>query len=134
MNVFIVEDSKLIRGHLETMLSEIPGIAFSGHAVDESEAIERIKALLPDVVILDIRLQSGSGFNVLKYVKEHLAAIKVMVLTNHADEYYITRCMNAGADYFFDKSFQFMLVRAALWQLMNTNEFDGNLGTMRLWG
>ena len=136
MNVFIVEDSKLIRGHLEAMLSEIPGVAVAGHAVDESGAIERIKALLPNVVILDIRLQTGSGFDVLKYVKEHHAAIKVMVLTNHTDEYYVTRCMNAGADYFFDKSYQFMLVRAALWQLMNAGEsgglggLGGNFGTM----
>jgi DNA-binding NarL/FixJ family response regulator len=131
MKVFIVEDSELMREHLEFMLSEIPGIEMVGHAVDELGAIEHIDALLPDVVILDLNLQNGSGIDVLKYTKERHATIKVMVLTNHTDEFYVNRCMNAGADYFFDKSFQFMRVRAVIWQLAHTGWPDGNFSTLQ---
>ncbi|MDD5240689.1 MAG: response regulator transcription factor [Sulfuricella sp.] len=117
MDVFIAEDSALMRERLESLLAEVPDVAVIGHAVDESGAIERIDALLPDVVILDLNLQSGSGIDVLKSVKARHTAIKVAVLTNHADEVYRSRCMSAGADYFFDKTLQFMEIGAVLKEL-----------------
>lgn len=131
MNVFIVEDFELMHKHLLAMLSEIPGITLVGHAADELGSIERIDTLLPDVVILDLNLQAGSGFEVLKYIKQHHAATKVMVLTNYADDFYIKRCMDAGADYFFDKSFQFMWVGKALRQLANPDGQHGAVGTLQ---
>jgi len=114
MNVFLVEDSAIMLENLLVRLPAIPGIAIIGHAADESGAIEGINALRPDLVTLDLRLQSGSGINVLKYVKKYHAWIKVMVLTNCAEQAYVKRCKNAGADYFFDKSFQYRQFQDAL--------------------
>jgi len=111
MNVFIVEDSEAMRESLRTMLSDFNDVNIVGYAADETGAIEQINALLPDVVILDLNLLSGSGIAVLKNVKKHHAGIKVMVLTNCNDEFYVDACKRAHADYFFDKSFQFMQVR-----------------------
>ena len=108
MKVFIVEDSAIMLNDLRSMLSTIPGATVVGLAVDESSAIERIHALRPDVVTLDIQLQSGSGLDVLKNIKKHHAEIKVMVLTNCSEKAYIDRCIRSGADYFFDKSFQYI--------------------------
>ncbi len=114
MNVFIVEDSEVMRENLHSMLSEFHNVKIVGYAVDEAGAIERINALLPDVVILDLNLQSGSGVTVLKNVKKHNPEIKVIVLTNYNDEFYVDACKRAKADYFFDKSFQFMQVREVI--------------------
>ncbi len=111
MNVFIVEDSETMRESLGTMLSEFHDVRIVGYAADEAGAIEQINALLPEVVILDLNLLSGSGIAVLKNVKKHHAGITVMVLTNCTDELYVDACKRANADYFFDKSFQFMEVR-----------------------
>jgi DNA-binding NarL/FixJ family response regulator len=111
MNVFIVEDSEAMRENLRAMLSEFHDATIIGYAADEAGAIEQIDALLPDVVVLDLNLLSGSGIAVLKNVKKHHAEIKVMVLTNCTDEFYVDACRRAHADYFFDKSFQFMQVR-----------------------
>ena len=111
MNVFIVEDSEAMRESLRSMLSDFHDVRIVGYAADETGAIEQINALLPDVVILDLNLLSGSGIAVLKNVKKHHAGIKVMVLTNCTDEFYVDACKRANADYFFDKSFQFMQVR-----------------------
>jgi len=111
MNVFIVEDSETVREILRIMLSEFHDVRMVGHAAEEATAIEQIDALLPDVVILDLNLLSGSGIAVLKNVKKHHAGIKVMVLTNCTGEFYVDACKRANADYFFDKSFQFMQVR-----------------------
>ena len=115
MNLFIVEDSEVVRERLQSMLSDIPGITVVGYAVNEIDAIERIHALLPDVVTLDLRLQSGSGFNVLEDIKKRHPGIKVVVLTNDDDRLYEDKCIRAGADLFFDKSFQFSRVYSALW-------------------
>lgn len=127
MRVFIVEDSEIVSDDLKAMLSEIPGVVVVGHAVDEQGAIEQIGITHPDVVLLDIALRSGSGIKVLQVVKRSDPAIKVVVLTNYTDACYVSRCNNAGADYFFDKSFQFMRVGALLRQLLARDALDGKL-------
>jgi len=124
MNVFIVEDSEAMRESLRSMLSEFHDVKIVGYAADEPGAIEHINALLPDVVILDLNLQSGSGVAVLKNIKKYHAAIKVMVLTNCTDEFYVDACKRANADYFFDKSFQFMQVREVFLNWSHTSHFN----------
>jgi DNA-binding NarL/FixJ family response regulator len=115
MKVFIVEDSWAVREYLQTMLSDINGIKLVGYAEDEMGAIEHINTLRPDAVILDLSLKPGSGLAVLEYVKKNHAATKVIVLTNYTDKYYADTCKAAGADYFFDKTFQFSQIRSVLW-------------------
>jgi DNA-binding NarL/FixJ family response regulator len=127
MNVFIVEDSGAMRESLRSMLSDFHNVKIVGYAVGEPDAIEQIDALLPDVVILDLNLQSGSGVAVLKNIKKHHATIKVMVLTNCTDELYVDACKRANADYFFDKSFQFMQVREVFWNWNKAGFVDTKL-------
>ena len=117
MNVFIVEDSEGVREYLQSMLTGIPGVSVAGSAGDEWEAIKRIGELLPDVVTLDLSLRPGSGIAVLDYIKKNHAAIKVIVLTNYIDNFYTDRCKDFGADFVFDKIFQFAKVRSVLWSL-----------------
>ena len=124
MNVFIVEDSEAMRESLRSMLSEFHDVRIAGYAADETGAIEQINALLPDVVILDLNLQSGSGVAVLKNIKKHHAAITVMVLTNCNGELYADACKRANADYFFDKSFQFMQVREVFLNWKHAGHLD----------
>ena len=134
MKVFVVEDSAIVLNDLQSMLSDIPGVTVIGMAVDESHAIERINALRPDVVTLDIQLQSGSGLGVLRNVKEHHAGIKVMVLTNYSEPAYVDRCMRLGADYFFDKSLQYAQFREALLNLAHLERIDNGSGASQIAG
>ena len=141
MNIFIVEDldSRNVREHVQIKLPDIPGIVVIGHALyDEQDVIERINALLPDVVILNFSRITEAIIYVLKRIKEHLAAIKVMVLANYSDEYYVDRCMHTGSDYFIGKVFPdepsvkmrvhaFMQIRAALWRLVHTSALNDRL-------
>lgn len=116
MNVFVVENSTVMADSLQSMLSGIPGINVVGHSVDEQDAIKHIGTLLPEAVIMDIGLQSGSGFVLLENIKKLNAEIKVMVLTHYSGKDYADRCKNAGADYFFDKSYQLVEAREVLQQ------------------
>ena len=117
MKVFIADDSVQIRERLIEMLSELPEIEIIGVAGDAPEAIRDIWKLNPDMVILDIRMPGGSGIEVLKEIKEKSHPVVVM-LTNYPYPQYRKKCMDLGADYFFDKSTEFEKVTEVLKRLI----------------
>ena len=107
MRIVLVDDSILIRERLKQMLSEIEAIEIIGEEQDEIEAIKCIRKLKPDAVILDIRLRRGSGVNVMREIKKDEPSPAVIILTNYPNNFYRMKCLNAGADYFLDKSTEF---------------------------
>ena len=107
IKVFIADDSLIVREHLVTMLDELAGIEIVGQAENAAEAISAIGQLQPDVVILDIRMPGGSGIDVLRHIKQDEAAPMVIILTNYPYPGYRQKCLNAGADFFLDKSTEF---------------------------
>jgi DNA-binding NarL/FixJ family response regulator len=72
-----------------------------------AEAISGIRIIQPDVVILDIRMPGGNGIDVLQTIKQDEAAPMVIILTNYPYPGYRQKCMQAGADFFLDKSAEF---------------------------
>jgi len=107
MKVLIVDDSEVVRERLRTMLSELKGVEVIGQAESSKEAIGAIRKLKPDAVILDIQMSGGNGIKVLEKIKEEMPSTKVIMLTNYPYPQYRKKCMDAGADYFFDKSTEF---------------------------
>jgi len=107
MKVFIADDSTVLRDRLIEMLSELPGLEIIGHAQAVPEACASIKNLNPDVVILDIRMPGGSGIDVLQDIKKDKQSPLVIILTNYPYPQYRKKCLELGADYFFDKSTEF---------------------------
>lgn len=104
---FIADDSTLVRERLETMLDELAGIKIVGQADNVAEAINAIRSLQPDVVILDIRMPGGSGIDVLRKIKQDGVGPIVIILTNYPFSGYRQKCMDAGANFFLDKSTEF---------------------------
>lgn len=104
MNLMIVENSNYLYDRLARLVSHRHNIRVVGHAATEQDAVREIQRLDPDVVLLDIRLDQGSGFDVLKKIKTPGKAPFVIVLTNYAYPQYRERFLANGADYFFDKS------------------------------
>jgi DNA-binding NarL/FixJ family response regulator len=107
IKVFIADDSLIVREHLVTMLDELAGIEIVGQAENVTEAISAICGLQPDVVILDIRMPGGSGIDVLQRVKQDEPVPVVIILTNYPYPAYRQKCLQAGADFFLDKSTEF---------------------------
>lgn len=107
MNIFISDDSPVVRGRLAHIFDEIKGVKIIGEAQNIKDSIDLIKKLRPDAVILDINMPDGSGIEVLKSIKNSDNKIKVIVLTNYPFPQYKRICMYYGADYFFDKSNEF---------------------------
>ncbi len=107
MQVFIADDSAAIRERLSIIVQETPGVELVGEAGDTTEATRSILQLRPDIVILDVRIPPGSGVDVLQTIKRLDPPPKVIVLTNYPYPQYRKRCIDAGADYFLDKSVEF---------------------------
>ncbi len=104
MKVFIADDSKLFRERIINMLSDISGIEIIGQAGNGITAVKSIKKLKPDLVILDIRMPKKNGLNVLQEIKKDKDSPKVIMVTNYPYYQYREKCMEIGAEYFFDKS------------------------------
>jgi DNA-binding NarL/FixJ family response regulator len=126
MKLFIADDSVQIRKRLIEMLSELPEVEVTGEAGDAPEAIREIRRLDPDMVILDIRMPGGNGIDVLREIKEksHPA---IIMLTNYPYPQYRKKCMDLGADYFFDKATDFEKVVEVCEQLIKVRELKGTI-------
>jgi DNA-binding NarL/FixJ family response regulator len=105
--VFIVDDSPVVRERLAQMLAEVPGVRVIGQADIAFEAIAAIHRLKPAVVILDISMPGGSGMYVLESIKRERPSPLVIMLTNFTHEQYRQKCLQLGADHFFDKTTEF---------------------------
>lgn len=88
-------------------LEQIEGIQMAWQAQNGTEAIVAFQQLRPEVAILDIQMRAQSGIEVLSYMKKVSPQITVIMLTNYALPPFRKRCLEAGADYFFDKSTEF---------------------------
>jgi DNA-binding NarL/FixJ family response regulator len=114
MRILIADDSVIVRERLIGLLSELQGIEFIGQAEDAMEARILAAKLRPDVAILDLRMPKGSGAEVLLELKKLDPAPRVIMLTNYPQAENRKKCMDGGADYFFDKSTEFQTVVAVL--------------------
>jgi len=112
MEIFLVEDSPLLRTRFAEMLDAIPGASVVGEAERADLAIRDILALRPDVVVLDLSLAGGtSGFEVLRAVCREAPEIDVYMLSNFVAEPYRELAERLGARDFFDKTSDLERVR-----------------------
>lgn len=105
LKVYAVEDSvilgRLLASTIEAAGAELIGISSGAHS-----AVADLAVLQPDLILIDLILDSGSGFEVLQEIKSRglaPSAVKV-VLTNHATSEYEKLCFQLGAHRFFDKA------------------------------
>ncbi|PDY43818.1 response regulator [Bacillus pseudomycoides] len=104
INIMLVDDHALMRAGLKLLLQKRPSLKVVGEASDGFEALRLYDNLRPDILILDISLPRVDGIQVLTEVKLRYEQAKVIVLTMHEDEDYITLIMNAGASGYVPKA------------------------------
>jgi DNA-binding NarL/FixJ family response regulator len=104
LRVLIADDSAQLRSQLIAILKDVSEVEIVGEADDCPEAIFAIRALKPDVVVLDSRMPQGNGIQVLSTIREDQHLPIVMMLSNHVSTSYQIQAARAGANYFFDKA------------------------------
>lgn len=104
LRVLIVEDSVLTAEQLQELVCDIDSDLQCSTVATEREAAMAIVASPPHVIMIDLRLKQGNGFQVLRQAAALQPKPLVMVLTNYALPQYRSYALLSGADYFLDKS------------------------------
>jgi DNA-binding NarL/FixJ family response regulator len=121
--VFLADDSALSRRRVAEMLTA-KGMVVIGQADTPESAVSGILATQPDVVVLDVQFEKGTGMQVLQAVLKTTQAIPFIILSNHAEPAYRTRYLTAGARRFLDKSSEFHELGEAAVQLVRLHRSD----------
>jgi len=95
LRVLIVDDARLARQELRTLLSALPWVQCVGEADDVPAAREAIATLAPDLVLLDVQMPSGSGFDVL----DGLETVPAVVFVTAYDTYAVRAFQANALDY-----------------------------------
>lgn len=101
--VLIADDDHLMRAGLAELLSYDDGIAVVGQAATGRQAIEQARTLVPDVVLMDIRMPDMDGITATQQLTQTLPDVKVLVLTTFEQDDYIFGALRAGASGFLLK-------------------------------
>ncbi len=104
LKILVVEDSKLVRDRVSALVDSLPGLQLVAMAETAADAVDAFHNTEPDLVILDLLLQTGSGLDVLRVVKRSKPECVVIVFTNHDTALYRKHCFTAGATAFVSKS------------------------------
>ncbi len=100
ISVFVVEDYKLVRVGLLSVLRGDTELKVLGESDNAEGALVQIKGMKPDVVLMDIGLPGMNGIEATELVKEHCPDTKVIMLTSHDEETEVLAAMSAGANAF----------------------------------
>lgn len=97
IRVLLVDDQELIRYGFRLMLDVTPGITVIGEAGDGAQAIDAAERLLPDVVLMDVRMPGVGGIEATARITNAHAATRVLVLTTYDLDEYAFGALRAGA-------------------------------------
>jgi DNA-binding NarL/FixJ family response regulator len=97
LRVLIADDHALFRRALEMVLDKESDIEVIGEAQDGEQAVERATELMPDVVLMDVRMPRRTGIEATQRIKELLPHVKILVLTNSDEEADLYDSIKAGA-------------------------------------
>jgi two-component system response regulator NreC len=97
IRLLLVDDHQVVRSGLRMLLSNESDVEIVGDAGTAREALEAVKTLRPDVVLMDIGLPDMSGIDATREIKRTSPAVAVVALTIHEDEEYFFKMLEAGA-------------------------------------
>ncbi len=104
MTVMMVENSRVMQQVWRDMIDRIAALTLTGIYSGATAAIAAVRSMPPDIVLLDIQLDEGSGIDVLRVLAAEQPDARVVVVSSEQDDVYRRFCANAGAYAFHDKN------------------------------
>lgn len=113
IRLLMVDDHQVVRLGLMTLLGHYPDIEVVGQTGTVQTAVEETARLEPDLVLMDVRLPDGNGFDACRQIRARQPQVRVLFLTSYADEQIVLESIDAGADgYVLKEIDESTLVRA----------------------
>jgi DNA-binding NarL/FixJ family response regulator len=95
--VMIVDDHPVVRQGIKLMINAESDLTICGEAQTEQQARRLIRELKPDALVVDLSLEEGDGFNVVRDARAHFPDIRILVLSMHDEAIYAERLLAQGA-------------------------------------
>lgn len=97
IRVLICDDQAIVREGLDAMLQAVPTLKIVGLAKHGREALELVKTLQPNVVLMDLKMPRMDGVKATRLIREQYPAVAVLVLTTYATDDWLLDALRAGA-------------------------------------
>jgi DNA-binding NarL/FixJ family response regulator len=101
--VLLVDDHPAVREALALRIGMQPDLEVCGEAADMSEALRLVAEAQPDLAVVDIRLKTSDGIDLIKRIKDRNEHVRILVWSMHSEELYAQRAMRAGAQGYVTK-------------------------------
>ena len=103
IRLLLVDDHEIVRAGLRMLFLAEPDMTIVGEAGGGREALQMVRNLKPDVVIMDVAMPGMNGIEATRQIKESSPDTAVLALTMHEDEQYFFEMLNAGASGYIDR-------------------------------
>jgi DNA-binding NarL/FixJ family response regulator len=103
VRVLLADDHELVRAGVRKLLESSPGIEVVGEASRGDETLVKLAELEPDVLLLDLNMPGGDGFEVLRKARDSAGGARIVVLSLHVQSEYVSRAVREGADGYLSK-------------------------------
>jgi DNA-binding NarL/FixJ family response regulator len=97
IRILLADDHTIVRAGLRLILEKIEGVEVVGEASDGREALQLVKTTTPTIVVMDISMAGLNGLEATAYITQEHPDVRVIILSMHAAEQYVTQAIRAGA-------------------------------------
>ena len=116
--LLIIDDHPIVHEGLTQLLSNEPALTVCGHVAKAQQAVAAVRALKPDLVVLDISLQGPNGLDLIKDIRAFFPQLPVLIYSMHDEAVYAERALRAGARGYVMKSHASRLLCEAIHRLL----------------
>ncbi|MCK6490787.1 MAG: response regulator transcription factor [Planctomycetes bacterium] len=119
IKVLLVDDHPVVRRGIAQLIRQEAGFSVVAEAESVPEAVEAVRAHVPDVLVVDLTLKGASGMELIKQVRTDRPHLPVLVVSMHDERIYAERCLRMGANGYVMKEEAAEVIIAAIRRIMD---------------
>jgi DNA-binding NarL/FixJ family response regulator len=104
IRILVADDHSVVRRMVRSTLQQQKHFELCGEAENGAEAVEEAKKIKPDVVVLNVTMPILNGFEAAREIRKHVPESAIIILSTHADKYFIEEARKIGVRVYVSKS------------------------------
>ncbi len=121
--ILLVDDHRILREGLRSLLAQLPGIEVVGEACDGQRAVELALELKPDLVIMDVVMSGLDGVEATRRIRAECPTVRIIALSMHSDRRFVSEMIRAGALGYLVKDSAFEELHQAVRSVMDNRPY-----------